>query len=482
VRSLVPGEACAVMREEIEPDSEDGSVNGDGPDPQWLRARLADCIWRDDEIPCRLASIDVRRRRKSRRGTTTVYALGFQGGDDQTVEQLYVGYEVPLEALDAQYTSALSEATIAPPFGRAVVQVPEANLLLLAFPNDRQMRVPGDDGLRACMARVATRLANRGRRRRQVCRVKEASFHVLRYVPGQRLTLRCCGSFETDRGVEQPFAFIAKQFRKPNVAKALHRSLVALDKHFSASRAVWLPRPVGFDKETGLVLMEELPGKDLKRAFGEVDVSETMWGVGRMLAAFHQAPQVVRSRASVHEAIEDVRDVSKKIEKHLPAGVPRLSACFARCLSARWTDNGPTVLLHGAFRPQHVFVHDGRLAMIDVDGMCVGHPAHDIAHFLTALYYLEAQEVLSAADRSVAVGRFLEGYSASAPWQLHSAAILWCTAVLLVYKQARRFVLHVSPDGEEKVDRALTLAEKALAACADLRDGAGLEVVRDVLC
>jgi aminoglycoside phosphotransferase (APT) family kinase protein len=469
-------------REKIDPFPDHSLAPPDGPDPEWLRERLAECIWRDDEIPCRLASIEVRRRRKSHRGTTTLYNLAFDRSANESVEQLYIGYEIPPDALDAEYRSAISEITLAPVLGRAVVRVPEANLLLLAYPNDRRMRVPGDDALRACIGRVATGLANRGHRRKSLCRVKEASFNVLRYVPGQRLTLRCCGSLETDRGLEEPFAFVAKQFRKPNVAKALHRSLVALDKHFSVSHAVWLPRPVGFDEETGLVVMEELPGQDLMEALGEVDISDTMWGAGQMLAAFHQSPLLVRKSVSVKGKIQDVRDVSKKIEKYLPAAVPRLSACFARCLSVRWTDDVPKVLLHGAFRPQHVFVHDGRLAMIDIDGMCVGHPAHDIAHFLSALYYLEAQERLTAADRAVAVGRFLEGYSARAPWQLQPAAVLWCTAVLLVYKQARKYVLHAHENREEKVDRVLTLAESALAACADLRTGASMDVVRSVLC
>jgi hypothetical protein len=60
--------------------------------------------------------------------------------------------------------------------------------------------------------------------------------------------------------------------------------------------------------------------------------------------------------------------------------------------------------------------------------------------------------------------------------------VLWCTAVLLVHKQARKYVLHAHDHCEAKVDRALTLAEKAFAACADLRDAAGLEVVQSVLC
>jgi len=62
--------------------------------------------------------------------------------------------------------------------------------------------------------------------------------------------------------------------------------------------------------------------------------------------------------------------------------------------------------------------------------------------------------------------------------------VLWCTAALLVRKQARKYVVHLQEDEDrqEKVDRVLRLAEKALAACADLRPGAGPDAVWSVLC
>jgi len=234
---------------------------------------------------------------------------------------------------------------------------------------------------------------------------------------------------------------------------------------------------MAFDQDTGLVAMEELPGKDLMRSLPEVDVSQTMWNVGEMLATLHRAPRLVRKGVSVREKLEEVRQAAGRIERLFPAGLPRLTACVARCLTVRWTDDVPKVLLHGAFRPKHVFVHDGRLALIDVDGLRMGHPAHDIGHFLSALYYMEAQELLSAGDRRVATRRFLEGYSARSPWRLKPAAVLWYTAAVLVHKQARKYVVHLHEDREEKVDRVLRLAEGALAACEHLQPGTSLDVV-----
>jgi aminoglycoside phosphotransferase (APT) family kinase protein len=457
-------------------------VLSEGPDVEWLRERLAQCIWREDEIPCPITQVQAHQHKYSRRGTTTLYNVVFDTPGDRAIEQLYIGYGMEPAVLDAEYSAAVSEATRPPVLGRAVVRIPEASLLLVAFPNDRRMRVPDENALRACLGRVATLLADREPRTRHVCQVKEASFSVLRYAAGQRLTLRCCGIFETDRGVERPFSFIAKQFRKSDEAKTLYRSLVELDKHFSDTRGVGLPRPIAFDEETGLVMMEQLPGKDLLQVLGEVDLGETMWGVGQMLATFHQAPRLTHRTVSTQAKIDDIRDLARKIETFFPSVLPHLSACLASIRAVRWTDEAPNVLLHGAFRPKHVFVHDGRLALIDVDGICVGHPAHDIGHFLSALYYHEAEGLLSAADRSVAVSRFLQGYSARAPWRLQPVAVLWCTAAQLVHKQARKYVVHNHEDRKEKVDHVLSLAEKALAVCGALLPGVQLDVVLSLLC
>jgi phosphotransferase family enzyme len=456
--------------------------SADAPDPERLREQLARRIWRDDEQRSRLVAVRIGRRRQSRGGMTALYTLVFNGCGDKDVEQVYVGYEPSSESLDREYQAAVEVATIQPPIGRAVVQIPDANLLLTAFPNDRRLRVADEDALRACLLRVAARLARRRSRRRPICQLKDATFTMLRYAPSQRVTVRCAGVFAFDEGTELPFSFIAKQFRKPDIARSIHRSLTALDRFFSGSPVVRLPRPARFDAETGLVLMEDLPGLDLISALPRIDLGETMASAGQMLAAFHQSPRVVRKRISVRAKMTEVREVASKIERFFPQALPRLNACSARCLRIHWTDDVPPVLLHGAFRPKHVLVHQGRLAMIDVDGMCVGHPAHDLGHFLSALYYLEAQRLLTPADRRLSVRRFLEGYSSHAPWQLPPAAVLWCTAAVLVHKQARKFVVHLHKDRCEKVESVLALAEKTLTACERLPPGAPLAVVETVLC
>jgi aminoglycoside phosphotransferase (APT) family kinase protein len=456
------------------------SPSGEIPDAAWLKDRLASCIWRDDESAGRVIDFRVRQKRQSRHGTTTFCALDLSGADGRTVEQLYLLHQMGVEDFDTETESHVADATIVPALGRAVTAIPEAGLLLVAFPNDPKMRLVTEESLRAWLSRRATTLANRGRRGPR-WRLAESFVDVLRYAPGQRLTVRCRGCFVATGGAEQPFGLIAKQFRKRKGAEELYGNLVALDRHASMTGAVRLPRPVALDKESGLVVMEEMPGTDLKRALGSVDLMKTMQAAGAILAAFHQAPRRVSASVTVLKELDEVRHAAQSIERFFPTAIPRLQACLSRCLAAQWSDDVPTVLLHGAYRPKHVWVHEGQLALIDVDGIRMGHPAYDIGHFLSALYYLETQGHFSASDRRGAARRFIEGYVASAPWRLRPAGVLWFVAALLVHKQARKYVMHLHDDRAEKVDRVLKLSERALAACEGLGPEAPLDAIWDIL-
>jgi len=454
--------------------------SGDAPDSAWLRDRLAHSIWRDDEVAGRVVDVRIRQKRQSRNGTTALCAVGLSRSDEEPIEQLYLLHQVSPDTLKSEAQILSAEATIIPTLGRAVTVVPEANMLLVAFPNDRNMRLVTDAALKNWLNMRATSLANQGGRGPR-WQLKESVCEVLRYAPGNRLTMRCRGVFVTGGGCERPFGYIVKQFRKSKAAKALYQNLVALDRNLAKSTTVKLPRPIAFDEDTGLVVMEELPGIDMKHSLPDLDLTEAMRSAGALLAGLHQVPRRVSETVSVRKELEEVRHSAKRIEKFFPDAIPRLSTCLSRCLTAEWTDDVPTVLLHGAYRPKHVWVTNGRLALIDLDGIRMGHPAYDIGHFMSALFYLEMQGHFDVEARRTATRQFIEGYSERAPWKLKPAGVLWFFAALLVHKQARKYVMHLHDDRAEKIDRVLRLAERALTACEELHPRASIDAIWDVL-
>jgi aminoglycoside phosphotransferase (APT) family kinase protein len=449
-------------------------------DNAWLKERLADHLWRDDERPGHVVGVRMVHRRESPKGgIRSLYRVTLRGCDNRLLEQSYTGSELPASALRHEYDAWLSKATIVPALGRAVILIPEANLVLLAFPNNRQMRVLTNEDLTAWLTGRATVLASRGRRGSR-WHLRKAEMQLMQYHPGQRLTVRCRGLFEAEDGTEQHFAYIAKQFRKQKRARSVFRNLVSLGKHFDGSSSVRLPRALAFDDKTGLVMMEELPGTELERALPEVDLDRVLPSVGAMLASFHQAPRRVRKTISRRSELEKVRGAAKTIGSVVSSVLPRLDACVSGCREARWADDAFTVMLHGAYRPKHVLIDGARLGLIDVDGIRMGHPAYDLAEFLASLYFLEAHERISPAVRQAAAQRFLAGYAAQALRRPTPNGVLWFLGTLLLHKHARKQAVWLDEDREKKVCHFLTLAETALRGCTELCDGR-LEAISTVM-
>jgi aminoglycoside phosphotransferase (APT) family kinase protein len=402
----------------------------------------------------------VRQSRQTDQGITALYQVSIEAAA-ATVEQWYVGYEVAPAAFQSSLASLTAKAQHLPSVGNPVVALPEGCLVLLAFPNDRKLSVVTADALKEWLAgQVQTLLIDR------TCgtgwRLKDANVVVLRYMPGKRLTLRCHGSLEGENGATQNFSVIVKQFRSARRAAGVYQNLHS----FSNGRtvpAVRVPRALAINEHCGLVLMEDLPGHELKRALRQMDALRVMGDLGRLLAAFHQMPKRVRHRATRRNELREVAIAGRTIGAARPALRLRLRACLASLRAIEPIDTAPTVLLHGAFRLKHVFIHEGKLALLDLDGMCMGHPAYDLGNFLSSLYYLEEQERFAASERRAYIRQFLKGYAQRAASDVTPATLLWYLAAQLIHKQAAKYVTHMHEDGREKADRMLGLAEAALA-------------------
>ena len=154
----------------------------------------------------------------------------------------------------------------------------------------------------------------------------------------------------------------------------------------------------------------------------------------------------------------------EKISTAFPVLQPRLERLLNELKMVQW-DDSPTTLLHGTFRLNHIFIHGDELALIDFDSMRMGHPACDLANFLSALYYMEAQERLEPSQRQNIARHFIEGYAAKAPLPVQPEALLWFLADQLIRKQAHKYLKHFHADRAQKIERMLALSETALAGC-----------------
>ena len=113
------------------------------------------------------------------------------------------------------------------------------------------------------------------------------------------------------------------------------------------------------------------------------------------------------------------------------------------------------------------------LALFDLESLRLGPPGYDLANWVAALHYQQAEGRLSAAARRRAVRALVRGYRAGGGGE-SCARALWLTAALLVQKQVYKLATRGS--GSRARARALlTLAERLVARAAAAGADGGLD-------
>jgi len=433
---------------------------------QWLQANLARYLWRENEAVGLITQCEMINTWESSKRTTVHYQISFNDAEGQPRQQMYVGFLVADDRLEDEYKSALKKAKIHPAFGRAAALVPEAKLILLAYPNDRKMSLLSEAQLQAWLGENLRNVAG-GALGDENWRVQTAKVEMLRYVPEKRFTAHCAAQIKSENGSQEEIFFIAKQLNDENKARKLYRDLRSLHKAWPENGKkppIRLPRALALDQKNGVVFIEEMRGDNLKQVLFEIDLPRVMPAVGRLLADFHRTQKRVRKKVTIKNELAEVREAIQTIVKTLPHFRPRLKKLLAHFKAVKLNDRRSPVLLHGTYRLNHIFICDGELALLDLDSLRMGHPAYDIANFLSSLYYLEeAHGRITATMRQEISRHFFKGYVEKMKKNISPAAVLWFLASLLINKQAKKYITHSHDECEEKVGRMLVLAETVLA-------------------
>lgn len=270
---------------------------------------------------------------------------------------------------------------------------------------------------------------------------------------------------ESAPSLSKEISFIAKQLAGAEKARRQYDDLVAMRQAWSGNEKYLparLPRALAWEASSATVFIEEIPGKNLECVLAEIDLARVIPAVGGMLADFHRARMRVKRNVTRAGELADVQNVIQKIAAAYPNLQPRLQRLFDQLEAVPW-DESSTVLLHGTFRLNHIFIHGDDLALIDFDSLRMGQPACDLANFLSSLYYLETQNRLAQPQRHDIVRHFIAGYAAKA--LVPAEVVLWFLADLLIRKQAYKYLKHFHAEAAQKVEAMLALSEAVLAGC-----------------
>jgi len=306
--------------------------------------------------------------------------------------------------------------------------------------------------------------------------LERASITVVRHAPAKRLTARCRLVLAAPDGSREIVTLFAKQYRRRDLAQRLARNLRSL-RFAPGDPPVRFPRLLGLDARRGIVFIEALHG----RLFApELDRSPAgaLERAGELIAAFHRASAAVEKRVTRADELLRTRECAQAIAGTFPELAPALARVQASLARTPWRRGGARALLHGSFRPNHLFRSAGALAVFDLESLRVGPPGYDLANWAAALRYQQTEGRLTAPARRRAVRALLRGYR-SRGGEESCARTLWLAAALLVQKQAFKVATRSHGPGlgraRERARSLVACAERLATRAAATPAGEGLE-------
>jgi aminoglycoside phosphotransferase (APT) family kinase protein len=375
--------------------------------------------------------------------------------DGRKVEQFYFARMLPEDKLHAAWARAGRAAMTAPALGPALALLPQAQMILWAYPNDPNL--PGlatlaspDAVAQAVEADPAAfGFAAPG------C-VTDVRSGVGKYVPGQRCGYRYRVRWEGVEGATER-EFYGKAYRD-GAGRAAFSILQAL----AASDAVRngrlrIPLPYGYDATHAIVWQEMVPGRSFSKNARALDLAAVASPVARALGAFHASHLALGPGLGLETELAELAGSCRKIERAYPQLAGRVQALHDRLVAqAPGLTAVPPGPVHGSFKSSHIFAADGQVAFIDFDGAGIGDPTYDVGRFLAHLAVAGLNSKADAGAIETAIEAFARAYGATVPWGWAEDRVRWYTAALLVSSQAYKCVKRMVPD---RVEAILAAAE-----------------------
>ena len=350
---------------------------------------------------------------------------------------------------------------------QALSYMPETEMVLWSFPNDRKLRhLPQLLNLDFLAAHLPSKLALLGVN--DSGEIEAITTAVLHYLPERSCMIRYHLSLQRrSTGESRALTLYGKNYRDDSGAEvdAIMRQL--------AEQMPGNAVPLGYDPELRTLWQSHVPGEPfLWESLEAPDALDVVRSIARCVAEFHSCTVRTPWRYDLHDIDESLMDTIELAERAYPDLAGRITSLVNALLVQRksmdWSD-ALTTPVHRDLKMCNFLIGEERVALIDMDSVGLGDPLTDIGS-LIANFYLNGIRAGSDFGRiRKIVEVFGSAYAEAVPWTVSQARLNWYTAAAFIHEVTRRSIRQLDVERMKHIDDYLDLSESHSSTCFELR-------------
>jgi thiamine kinase-like enzyme len=381
-----------------------------------------------------------------------------------------------------RYTNAQNLPLIPPCCGKALIHIPEFEMVIWSFPNDRKLgSLPQltDPVLlqEKLLPELLVRLFGQG------WTIVRATTEVMNYVPRYSCTVKVMIKMRSRQLAEKKsLTLYGKTYvdqKGGENAYAVMHELWETDARKSGEFR--MAQPAWYDPTHNIFWQFAVPGTTLLQYdLRSPHFAKLLEKAGETIATFHTLPVTRTAHIRFEDRVSRLQHSNLALS-HLKPHVIQLFQSIVTLLIDQVEGLGDQLetTLHGDLHFKN-FIADGTsVAMIDLDEIGKGSPFHDVGSCVSFLLYQGLEVGLSAPRIEELVKMFVQGYQQHVAWDVTEPVLRWYVVVALIDERVNRCLKKAKPGTVEQIERLLKLAYRLVSGTQKIPMGDSLTGIHE---